>query len=204
MALTSQQKHDLFLVARKHWIEAEATIYAYAREYQRHRRNSDWFKRGTLVAAGLTALSAPFNGVKALTVTTGVLTALLTACEQAYAPTSNAQRSWACRQQLHAIKDDLVNCAMAVDLADDLTSGVEPFTAIGQRIADVTKDVPFQTLPADTASADQAFKTTVIAGLIVRIGPAASVRAPLETADDLPVGVPEDAPGLIAASGPRA
>lgn len=190
MPISDAQRLTLYSLARDHWLEAHSTLSAYNRDYKKSKAVSEWLRHGTLASAVVTAASTatpwpPF------TVVSGLLTAALTAVETAYAPAKSSKEFWDCKSQLEAIKRDIVACAIAMEGATDLPTGVEPLNQIGKRLTEGMK-VPFNISPTDRQSAEQAFKASVLAGLISRY----------DDSPDEDEGTPEalgfDAPDVVA------
>src|SRR5215468_11035084 len=130
MSLTPQQRHDLYSLAKEHWLKAESTLYAYERAFQRDRRISNRLKLATVAAALLTAASTalPFAW---LTVAVGILTAALAAVEQQYSPATSSQKYWECCGELEAVKRHLSTTAITFSEVQELSAGATPLTQAG-------------------------------------------------------------------------
>lgn len=192
MPISTEQRLNLYRLARDHWLEAHGTLSAYERDYRKNRLISEWMRRGTLGAAVATALTTATPWAP-LTIAAGILTATLSAIEQAYAPGKSSQAFWECRIQLEGIKKDIVTCVIAMENATDLTSGMEPLNQISKRLTEGTK-VPFEVLASDKESAQRAFNGSVLASIIGRYEPDA------DEDDNKPVILGFDAPGIVAVS----
>lgn len=166
MPISKEQRLTLYKLARDHWLEAHGTLSAYERDYRKNKAVSEWMRRGTLASAVATALSTA-TPWQPLTIVSGILTAALSAIEQAYAPSKSSQAFWDCRTQLEGIKKDIVTCVIAMESATDLASGMEPLNQIAKRLTEGTK-VPFEVLPSDREAAKQALNDSVLAGMISR------------------------------------
>lgn len=192
MPISTDQRLNLYRLARDHWLEAHGTLSAYERDYRKNKLISEWMRRGTLASAVVTALSTvtpwpPFTFI------TGILTAALSAVEQAYAPSKLSQTFWECRIQLEGIKKDIVACIIAMESATDITSGMEPLNQIARRLTEGTK-VPFEIQPSDRESAERAFDGSVLAGIIQR-----HEHEP-EPDEEVPAILGFDAPDIVAVS----
>lgn len=192
MPISTEQRLNLYRLARDHWLEAHGTLSAYERDYRRNRLINEWMRRGTLASAVATALTTA-TPWPPLTVIAGILTATLSAIEQAYAPGKSSQAFWECRTQLEGIKKDIVTCVIAMENATDLTSGMEPFGQISKRLTEGTK-VPFEVLASDRDSAERAFNGSVLAGIIGRY------ELEPEGDGDAPTILGFDAPDIVAVS----
>ncbi|MCA3019187.1 MAG: hypothetical protein ING73_06830 [Rhodocyclaceae bacterium] len=190
MPISIEQRLTLYRLSRDHWLEAHATLSAYEREYRTNKSVCVWMRRGTLVSAVLTALSTA-TPWPPLTVVSGVLTAALSAIEQAYAPARSSQAFWDCRTQLEGIKKDLVVCVIAIESAADMASGMGPINQIATRLTEGTK-VPFDVLASDREAAKHAFRDSVLAGIIGR-----HEQEPNQD-EDKPAALGVDAPDVVA------
>jgi hypothetical protein len=123
----------------------------------------------------------------------GIVTAILSAAEQAYSPTKLSQTFWECRTQLEGIKKDIVACVIAMESATEIASGVGPLSQIAQRLTEGTK-VPFDVLPLDRKAAVEAFNDSVLAGIIHRH----EVMPQFD--EEAPAVLGFDAPDIIAVS----
>tara|TARA_R100001377_G_scaffold85109_1_gene70324 strand:- start:951 stop:1547 length:597 start_codon:yes stop_codon:yes gene_type:complete len=166
MPISIEQRVTLYKLARDHWLEAHCTTLAYEREFQSKKSVSIWMKRGTLAGAILTTLSVVAT-MPPLTIAAGAITSVLSGIEQTYSPAESSQKLWDCRVQLEGIKRDLVVCAIAIENAEDMASGMDPINQISGRITETTK-LPIQILDADRLAARIAFNGSVLAGLINR------------------------------------
>lgn len=171
-------------------------LCAYDRGYRKNKTVSEWSRWGTLASAIVATLS-PAASWPPLTVISGALAALLAAVEQSYSPTKSSQAFWECRTRLEGIKRDIVSCAIAMDIASDLASGMEPLNQISRRIGEGAK-VPFEVISTDKEEAQQAFKGSVIAGMIARYehGP--------EPDEEMPSSLGFDAPDVVMVARPTA
>jgi hypothetical protein len=192
MPISTEQRLNLYRLARDHWLEAHGTLSAYERDYRKNRLVSEWVRRGTLASAVATALTTA-TPWPPLTVAAGILTATLSGIEQAYAPGKSSQAFWDYRTQLEGVKKDIVTCVMAMENATDLVSGMEPLNQIAKRLTEGTK-IPFDILQSDQESAQRAFNGSVLAGIIGRY------EFEPEFDEDGPAVLGFDAPGIVAVS----
>jgi len=192
MPISIEQRLTLYRLARDHWLEAHGTLSAYERDYRKNKTVSEWMRRGTLASAIATALSTT-TPWPPLTVVSGILTAALSAIEQAYAPAKSSQAFWDCRNQLEGVKKDIVSCVIAMESVTDLASGIEPLNQIAKRLTEGTK-VPFDVLQTDRDAAQRAFYGSVLAGMISRYehGP--------EQDEEKPSALGFDAPDIVVVS----
>jgi hypothetical protein len=196
MPKSNEQRLTLYQLARDHWLEAHRTLFAYERDYRKNRSIGERLRLGTLVCAIITAVSTvPIISavLPHLTTVAGVLTAVLSAIESAYAPAKASQAFWDCRTQLEAIKKDIVTFVIGMSAATDVTPGIEALQQINVRLTDVAK-TPFEPLPSDQEEAQRAFKGSVLAGIIDRheIEP--------EVDEAVPAALGFDAPDIVAVS----
>ena len=197
MPLSDEQLHRLYGIAKQHWLDAQAALYAYERDFKSSKRTSDWLKKGTIGSAAVTAVSAAVPGLPWITSVVGISTAIIASVDQMYSPNSNVQKYWDCRTQLEGIKKDLVTCASTIDESQDLLVGAEPFTQIGKRIPEIMA-IPTDIHDEDRNRAASQFERTVIASLLDR-----GSDGHAEEVDDMDAP-PEDAPDIVSAYRPRA
>lgn len=194
MPISIDQRLTLYRLARDHWLDAHGTLSAYERDYRKSKSISEWMRKGTLASAIVTALSATAPpSWYLLTVASGILTAALSAIEQAYAPTKSSQAFWECRTQLEGIKRDIVACVITLENATDMASGMEPLNQIAKRLTEGTR-VPFDVLPSDKEAAQRIFNGSVLAGMISRY------EHEPEQDEDKPAALGFDAPDIVAVS----
>jgi hypothetical protein len=188
----------LLVLARQSWIEVEATIYAYDREYSRNARIGNALKLATVGSAVGTALSAAYPDAGWLTLGMALLTAGIAAYDQQYAPSKGAQLHWECRTSLDEIKRDISNYSVLLVEATTLAGGAEPFNQVGVRISKA-KSVPVQLKITDRERAAQAFIGSFIHVLITRVN-ADITGAQLEETAELPSDAPDMIPAVRAAA----
>jgi hypothetical protein len=192
MPISVEQRLTLYGLARDHWLEAHGTLSAYERDYRKNKSVSEWMRRCTLASAVATAVSTA-TPWQPLTVISGVLTAALSAIEQAYAPSKTSQAFWDCRTQLEGIKKDIVTSVIGMEGASDVATGMGPLNQIAQRLTEGTK-MPFDMLQFDRDSAQHAFNNSVLADIISRY------EGEPELGGDLPTALGVDAPGIVPVS----
>lgn len=200
MPLSAQQKLELLLRAKDHWLEAESTALAYERALVSAKQYSEWLKIGTIVAALLTTGSG-FAQQFSITVVTGLLTTLLATAEKIYSPTENHQKFWGCRTELFGVKENLATFSITLDVIDDLMKGAQPLTQFAQLIIATTQKMPVTLTDDDRRKARRSFQLTVIARIIDRVE--IEVGLGKETELETTVELPEDAPDVIPAYRPR-
>lgn len=191
MPISIEQRLTLYRLARDHWLEAHGTLSAYERDYRKNKSVSEWIRRGTLVSAIVTALSTV--SFPQLTAVSGILTAVLSAIEQVYAPSRSSQAFWDCRTQLEGVKKDIVACVIAMESATDIASGMEPLNQIAKRLTEGTQ-IPFDILPSDRESAQSSFNGSVLAGIISRY------EYEPDQDEDKPAALGFDAPDIVIVS----
>lgn len=192
MSISTEQRLQLYHLARDHWLEAHGTLSAYKRDYRKSRLVSEWMRRGSLFSAVATALSTA-TPWPPLTVIAGSITAILSTVEQIYAPEKSSQIFWECRTQLEGIKKDIVTCVIAMESVSDLTSGMEPLNQISKRLIEGMK-VPCDVLTSDRESATIAFNGSVLAAIIGRY------ELEPEGDEHIPSMLGFDAPDIVAVS----
>ena len=198
MSLTDEQLDRLYRIAKQYWLEAQAALHAYDRDFRSAKRTSDWLKRATIGSAALTAVTGAIPAVSWLTPLIGIVTAVTAAVDQMYSPTSNAQRYWECKSELESVKKDLVTCAVTIDESKDMLAGAEPFKQIGLRIPAAMK-IPTEITDEDREYALKVFEGTVIDSLLER-----DEAMEMMGFDDDSASLPEDAPDIVPAFRPRA
>lgn len=190
MSLVVADRIKLQRLAKDHWIEAQATLCAYERDYKKNRSINQWLRRGTLISAIATALSAATPWTQ-IVLTSGIITAVMSAIDQAFSPAKQAQAFWECRGKLEGIKRDIISCAIVLDAAPDLAAGMEPLKQIASRLTEVTQ-LPFDKNLDDDLAAQTAFEDSVLAHLLSECDLEKTERE----GGPLPLGL--DAPGVIA------
>jgi hypothetical protein len=191
--MTPEQRQALLALARQSWIEAEATVYAYDREYHKVEARSKLLKAITVILAVVTAITAVRPDYHWLTFAAAIITAAVAAFEQQYTPAATAQKFWECRTALEAIKRDIVNYSLVLAEATSFQGGAQPLTQASARIGEAMK-VPVRLVDEDKARASSAFAGSMIAVLLARADEAITGTVVLASA-----GVPSDVPDMIPA-----
>lgn len=214
MALTTRERINLLTLAKGHWIEAESNTRAYERVFKAARGSTEIAKAMTLGSAGLTTVIA-LVGDSNLTAVAGAATTLLALYEKVASPGDKFQKSFECRSGLDEVKQGLTTFSITLAAVEDLIKGAEPLNQFQQKIPMIVQKMPVLPTEEDKIQARKDFERSTIAEMIAQAKeadvPAQAAGLPHDDRDGgaggpagATVGLPDDAPGVVAVSRPRA
>lgn len=197
MTLDVREKLNLLNHAKVIWSSAQSSWHAYDRAFKRANQLGGALKIGTIIMALLTTLSAYFSDVSALTIVTGLLTALLATVDRGYVPTKKLLSYNTCKGSLEDTKSKLSTFSMSPDRIGDFNDGILYLRNLEKEINNITTREPIIIKKEDRKNAEKDFnKDMTIYRMLedaekdVGIKPAA---LPVKPTPDYPA---EDAPGV--------